>query len=388
MEVVGDEFAVWRVHVTPTPTTSPRAAVVLATALGIPVKSATALLKAGPFMVPINQTKEEALELARTLSPSGLKVEPQPVTNPPSIACLTHTKLANNGQCRDCGRWICVVENAQALGMPICEDCFKTFLTRRTFRWVRTTVLLLVLVGVAIWGWNEQQRREERRLWKRPLNIGVFVIVDGDVDRDALDALPNRADEMEDILDAEYRKYGGSMKPFSFVFSEAIALPQPLPELKGDGFFKRVEYTYAMWGFRRAVESKLLRPVEETDSRVYLVVRPAQGKQPRLFEGLAAREGDFGVVEMELAPDTVDLAVITATHEMLHTLGASDHYDPQTGQAIFPQGYADPRNRYPQRYMEIMAHDIPLGEGRARLPSLVGEIRVGSKTAREIGWTQ
>lgn len=386
MDVVGDEFAVWRVTVSATPSMSPRAASGLARELGIPLKSAQALLKSGEFSVPMNLTKEAAIALAETLRASGLKVDPQPVTHPPTIPCATHTKLANGGQCKDCGRWICIVERAEHLGLPICESCFNSYLTRRTIRWVRTAVLLAVLVGVAIWGWSEQQRREDRRLWKRPLSVGVFVVEDGDVDPEAISGLSRRAEEISEVLTVEYSKYGGSIAPFEFHVLPAIELPGELPRLQGDGFFQRTQYTFEMWGFRRRVESSISGDLPAFDSRVYLIVRPARGKQPRMFEGLAARDGDFGVVEIELSSDTIDLAVITATHEMLHTLGASDKYDMETGTALYPDGFATPQTKYPQKYMEIMAHDIPLSDSTSRLPSLVGEVRMGPKTAREIGW--
>ena len=79
---------------------------------------------------------------------------------------------------------------------------------------------------------------------------------------------------------------------------------------------------------------------------------------------------------------------IVATHELLHTLGASDKYDPATNLPLHPTGYAEPylEPRYPQQFAEIMGGRIPESSGRARIPSNLAETVIGPDTAREIGW--
>ncbi len=48
---------------------------------------------------------------------------------------------------------------------------------------------------------------------------------------------------------------------------------------------------------------------------------------------------------------------IVIAHELLHTLGATDKYDPNTGAPLFPIGFGDPERKplYPQEDAEIMA---------------------------------
>jgi hypothetical protein len=71
----------------------------------------------------------------------------------------------------------------------------------------------------------------------------------------------------------------------------------------------------------------------------------------------------------------------------MHTLGATDKYDAR-GHAVVPHGLADPDQQplYPQSHVEIMARNRPLALGQEVLPESLEELRVGSKTAREIGW--
>ena len=75
-------------------------------------------------------------------------------------------------------------------------------------------------------------------------------------------------------------------------------------------------------------------------------------------------------------------------HELLHTLGATDKYDPKTELPLFPQGYADPQRQplLPQRMAEIMGGLIPVEEGKGKMPSGLARTVIGPLTAAEIGW--
>jgi hypothetical protein len=75
-------------------------------------------------------------------------------------------------------------------------------------------------------------------------------------------------------------------------------------------------------------------------------------------------------------------------HEFLHTLGASDKYDPATNQPIYPQGYAIPDQLplLPQRFAEIMAGRTPVSQNMAEIPAGLNEAVIGKETAVEINW--
>jgi hypothetical protein len=77
-------------------------------------------------------------------------------------------------------------------------------------------------------------------------------------------------------------------------------------------------------------------------------------------------------------------------HELLHTLGATDKYDPATTQPLYPDGVAEPdlQPRYPQRFAELMAGRISLSASDARIPDSLQEVVIGPATAAEIGWTK
>ncbi|NND36504.1 MAG: hypothetical protein HKN81_05140 [Gammaproteobacteria bacterium] len=77
-------------------------------------------------------------------------------------------------------------------------------------------------------------------------------------------------------------------------------------------------------------------------------------------------------------------------HEMLHTLGATDKYAPQSNHPIFPVGYAEPYASplYPQRFAEIMGGRIPVSASEAKIPRSLEQARVGAETALELRWIE
>ena len=78
---------------------------------------------------------------------------------------------------------------------------------------------------------------------------------------------------------------------------------------------------------------------------------------------------------------------VVITHELMHTLGASDKYASDNMPQL-PHGYAEPARRplYPQRKAEIMGGRIPLSPQQARIPQSLSEVVIGRLTAAEINW--
>ena len=78
---------------------------------------------------------------------------------------------------------------------------------------------------------------------------------------------------------------------------------------------------------------------------------------------------------------------LVMTHEILHTVSASDRYGPNN-QLIYPEGCAQPDKipLYPQRFAEIMADRTPISKRTAKMPISLRHVVVGEKTAKEINW--
>jgi hypothetical protein len=102
------------------------------------------------------------------------------------------------------------------------------------------------------------------------------------------------------------------------------------------------------------------------------------------------REGQIGLVNLYARPDMARQNNVVLAHELLHTLGASDKYDPVSLQPIHPDGYAEPAADplLPQRFCELMAGRVPVTTDRAEQPHSLAQCLIGPATAREIGFVK
>ena len=82
--------------------------------------------------------------------------------------------------------------------------------------------------------------------------------------------------------------------------------------------------------------------------------------------------------------------LVILSHELLHTLGASDKYDFATNMPIFPDGFAYPQQQplFPQAKAELMGGRIVISDNKAVIPKNLAQTVIGEKTAREIGWVK
>jgi hypothetical protein len=117
-------------------------------------------------------------------------------------------------------------------------------------------------------------------------------------------------------------------------------------------------------------------------------MRPPNSLEPSTQLRLLSCGARIGVARIELDLGTVDLALFVATHELFHTLGASDRYD-ETGRTLIPDGLVEPSRvpLYPQRYSEVMTRTLVVAPGNERPPESLAELGVGAITARELGWS-
>jgi len=162
-----------------------------------------------------------------------------------------------------------------------------------------------------------------------------------------------------------------------------------VPRPEGDGIVDLSRFNYRLWRFARSIDERVGLDADTVDARIYLVVRPPHDEQRKWVEGIGQQGGRIGIVEVEIDTAMVDFALFVATHELLHTLGASEKYD-DLGRVLVPDGLADPDRtpRYPQDRAEVMARLRAVDEGQGAVPESLDELGVGPFTAREIGWSK
>lgn len=250
-------------------------------------------------------------------------------------------------------------------------------------RQLRILFLLLILFAVAANTWLTRLRTTD---WDRPLVVAIYPL-----DADGSDATARHVaglvrDDFADIeafFDEEAAHYGLPLKrPFELVLGPALAAQPPLPA--GHGLLDNVWWSLRMrfWAWQVAGEHG-----PSADIQIFVRYHdPA--RQTRLAHSLGLQKGLVGMVNAFAGRRAMPGNHLVIAHELLHTVGASDKYDPATNLPLYPVGYAEPGRKplYPQAFAEIMAGRIPLGPGKAIQARGLWQAVVGPWTAREIRW--
>ena len=105
-----------------------------------------------------------------------------------------------------------------------------------------------------------------------------------------------------------------------------------------------------------------------------------------LDNSVGLQKGMVGIVNAYAGRRHAGANNVIIAHEFLHTLGATDKYNPGNGLPSFPDGYAEPgkKPRYPQRFAEIMGGRIAISDAAAMIPKSLKFVVIGEQTATEI----
>lgn len=254
------------------------------------------------------------------------------------------------------------------------------------WRNLRILVLLLILLFVALKTYFDRVYSTD---WDIPLRVTVYPI-NGDGSAKAERFIgrlqPDRFEALEEFFAAEARYRGLTMeRPVQF--KSAPQLRELPPALDRDANVFGIMW----WSLRMrywAWQSPQL-PGAAPDIKLFLVYHdPAL--TPTLEHSVGMQKGLYGVVNVFAERSMAGSNDVIAAHELLHTLGASDKYDPRSNQPLNPLGYAEPDKQplLPQTHAELMAGRIPLSSTESATPESLRQIVVGPLTAAEIGWTK
>lgn len=252
------------------------------------------------------------------------------------------------------------------------------------FRALRVAVLLLILVFVAAGTWLARARSTS---WEHPLRVAVFPVdADGSPATGAYIAALTRAtfQPLDDYFAEEARRYGVAQSdPVDVHVAPRVgAIPPALPH---DGSAVQVmlwSLRLRWWAWRNAAFDG-----PAPDVRMFVLYHDPE-LTTRVPHSLGLAKGLIGVVYAFAADEQSGPNNVVIAHELLHTLGATDKYDPATNLPAYPDGYAEPGRDplWPQDLAEIMAGRIPLSAEQAEIPAALEQTLVGAATAREIRW--
>ena len=254
------------------------------------------------------------------------------------------------------------------------------------WRLIRIGALLFILAVVAKSAWVDRSRTAE---WKTSLRVAIYPVgADSSTTSGRYVSGLRKAafDPIEAFFALEGKRYGVSLPdPVEVYLAPAISSPPPVAPFGGNplsiAFWSLHLRAWAWWNDSH----KGPKP----DVRLFVVYHdPAVS--PRLPHSTGLQKGLIGVVNAFADSDHEGSNNVVIAHELLHTLGATDKYDPNGNQPLYPDGYANPqaRPRLPQRRAEIMAGRIPISETVAEIPADMTQVVIGGATAREINWTK
>lgn len=125
----------------------------------------------------------------------------------------------------------------------------------------------------------------------------------------------------------------------------------------------------------------------EPDIRVYMLFHSPK-VTTYLRHSLGLQKGLIGLVNAFADPEQQGQNNLIAAHELLHTIGATDKYDPKTTWPIWPGGYAEPTKvpLLPQSKAEIMGGRVQISPSIAVIPPSLEHVSIGAATAIEINW--
>ena len=256
-----------------------------------------------------------------------------------------------------------------------------------TWRQLRITLLLLVLAVVVGQTWMDRVRTTS---WTDPLWIGIYPL-NGDGSAAAaryVDALaPEAFAEIESFFAREAHRYGVSLdRPVQI---ELYAPPrEPPPVLaSGAGPLATVAWSLKLRWYAAHAQRDGTKPAPHI--RVFVLYHDPE-ITPRVPHSLGLEKGLVGVVYAFADRGATGSNAVVIAHEVMHTLGATDKYDPVSAAPLYPQGFAEPQRqpRYPQRFAEIMAGRRPLSPAEFDMPDSLREVVVGALTAAEIRWVR
>jgi hypothetical protein len=252
-----------------------------------------------------------------------------------------------------------------------------------------TRQLALLLVAIMIVA-GTLMGRARVTSWEDTLWVGVYPLAydESPAVADFLDRLDVRAfDEITAFLDREADRYGVALRrPFRIDVGEQISSLPPEPPKQANPLSVIAWSLRLRWWAWRAVAGQ---PGPTPDIRLFVIFHDAETEGP-LPQSLGLKEGRIGVAHVFAAQRMQGSNNVVIAHELLHTLGATDKYDPATNLPAFPDGFAEPlrQPRLPQRYAELMGGRIPLSETDAEIPQSLDQVRVGQVTAAELRWPE
>lgn len=249
---------------------------------------------------------------------------------------------------------------------------------------LRITILLFILATVAFSTWRGQTVARD---WRKTLQVSIFPINgDGSAAAAARIASLNPASfkDIEDFLTEQAQAYGNqTLMPVRVNLQPELKTPPPASPGRAHGVLDVIVWSLKMrwWAWRQP------DGIPRAHTRAFVVYWDSEKTGGRVPNSHGLAKGLVAVSNVHVQAGMQRTNNVVIAHEILHTLGATDKYDPASLMPVFPDGFAEPdkQPRFPQRWCELMAGRTPISESKLDMPLSLGSCMIGPQTARETG---
>ena len=246
---------------------------------------------------------------------------------------------------------------------------------------IRVAILLVVLLVVAVNAYRDQNQD-----WNQPIYILLHPInADGRTTTQQYIQQLQQDDfaEVKQYLEKNSQQYRGQSSYFMIqIGRELQQTPPKMSEQPSilNNILWSLKFRFYAWKQHQSGDGS-------PSLTLYLnFYDPKQSRE--LKHSTALERGRIGSVNLFASPKQAAQNNVVLVHELLHGFGATDKYNLNNGEPIFPIGYAqaDQQPLYPQTEAEIMGGRIPLSEHKSKMPNDLNETVISILTAREVGW--
>jgi hypothetical protein len=252
------------------------------------------------------------------------------------------------------------------------------------FRKFRIFILITVFAFVAIDAVLTKLRSTD---WKHSLWVVIYPI-NGDGSEAAENYIKTLDQDRFQTI-AEFIKREAEHYQLPVVDPVTVKLSSPIDELPPAPPEDRNVFGVMWWSLKLRYWASQINNYHgpHPDIRMFVLYYDPD-TQPVLQHSLGLEKGMIGRVNAFASKRLEAKNNVIIAHEMLHTVGATDKYDPRDNQPRYPDGYAEPdlQPRFPQSKAEIMGGRIPISGSKSAIPPSLSKVVIGEQTAREIKW--
>lgn len=351
-----------------------------------------------PVVVRVTEQADRAEETATRIREAGAGVVVLAEYSDHPVVCQDHPPELVRGNCQRCGRDVCAGCLLAAAGERLCGGCASE--RRARVQRVHTRQLFVVFLFCAFLYqiYHLWRRDQDIRAGSESATVAMLQFVpDGEGNHPMVRGLaglsptrwagPTYADVVS-FFEEERHRYTGQLGGTLHLSVRGPWNEQPAPPSlesdHGGSFGLGLAALRYAWYWRRLAETHGVES-RRNPLRMFVIFTNEDGDQAAMSR--ASLGGNLAVTYVSLGDPNPAYPAITVAHELAHLLGASDKYG-ESGLARFPEGYVEPfaQPLFPQRYGELMAVDIPLGRTLEAEPTALDQLRIGYRSAAELGW--